>query len=114
MESLVIPKVTYKGVVAAGWTLDIFEMFIDKNIIEKSRRQGYKDYKYMLFGNKESGPVSLRISITKLGVTHLCSPPGNWGQMPKGFQNFWEPNTPVYLTTNVADTKIRYHIDKYN
>ncbi len=100
---------TYQGAVKPGWGFEIFEMFTDQNIVPRARSRGYLDYKHILYGNSNSGPLSLRIHVAKSGTTHLCSPPGNWGKLPNGFQYFWEAKTAAYLTpvANAADV-MRY------
>ena len=66
----VIPTNSYK------WEREIMEMFMEKHIIEKAKTQGYKDFKYMIYGNKDAGPLSLKITIKKGGAVFLCQPPG--------------------------------------
>lgn len=87
-----------------AWTPKIFEEMTDPGIIAKARSRGYRDFKHMLYGNKNSAPLSIKINIGKAmsGTGFLCQPPGNWGKLPRGFKNFWEVGTEVYLT---ADTK---------
>ena len=58
------------------WKSEILEWLSDKSSIEKARRMGYKDFKYMLYGNKKSGPLSLKITVKKTGTVFLCQPPG--------------------------------------
>ena len=86
------------------WTGKIFEELTDSNIITKARSRGYKDFKHMLYGNKNSLPLHISITITKPGggTGFLCQPPGNWGKLPNGFKNFWEVGTQVFLTTDVG------------
>ena len=90
-----------------GFSTEIFEMLTEPNIVRKARRMGYKDFKYMLFGNKDSGVLSLKISVHSKGNAFLCQPPGNWGKLPNGFTNLWECNTEVYLTENVESTELQ-------
>ena len=66
----VIPTDNYK------WEREIMEMFMEKHIIEKAKKQGYKDFKYTLYGNKDAGPLSFKITIKKGGAVFLCQPPG--------------------------------------
>ena len=88
---------------AAPWTKNIFEMLTDPKIISKAKERGYLDFKHMLYGDKNSLPLSLRFTIGKKGkgTGFLCQPCGNWGRLPKGFANFWEVGTKVYLTRDV-------------
>jgi hypothetical protein len=45
-----------------GWKLAIFEEFLHESILKKHKKAGYKDYKNMIYGNKEDGPLSIAIS----------------------------------------------------
>ena len=83
----------------------IFEELTEPRIINKARERGYKDFKHMLFGDKDSSPLSVRIRVQASGTAFLCQPPGNWGKLPSGFKNFWEAGTKVYLTRNLPDGK---------
>lgn len=86
-----------------GFVKEIFENLEMKDIITKARKMGYKDFKYAMMGNKESGTLSIKITVNKSGTVHLCQPPGVWGKLPNGFRNFWEVDTKVYLTENTGD-----------
>eukprot|EP00596_Hydrurales_sp_CCMP1899_P007177 CAMPEP_0119044184 /NCGR_PEP_ID=MMETSP1177-20130426/29321_1 /TAXON_ID=2985 /ORGANISM="Ochromonas sp, Strain CCMP1899" /LENGTH=376 /DNA_ID=CAMNT_0007013835 /DNA_START=275 /DNA_END=1402 /DNA_ORIENTATION=+ len=57
---------------------EIIENFMDAGIVKKATKQGYLDFKYMLYGNKESSPLSLLVNVAKAGIAFMCSPPGNW------------------------------------
>jgi hypothetical protein len=109
----------------SAWKTDIMELLLDKlpEVIEKARGRGYLDYKYMVYGNKDSGPLNLKINAKSTGKGSMCGPPGVWGKLPDGFKQFWNISTDVYLTENVADTsafqfdknkakKIRYTNDR--
>lgn len=86
-----------------GWKLDVFENFIDKVIFTRARERGYLDVKYMLYGNKNDGPLSLIVNFKKDGVALLCQTPGEWGKLPDKFKNFWDINTQIYLTEGVSE-----------
>lgn len=91
----------------------IIEDFVDPNIIKKAKEQGYKDFKRIIYGNKDNSPLSLKLKVGKQGTVFLCSPPGNWGQHPPGFDDFWKVDTKTYLTENVGDgTGFVFSIDK--
>lgn len=95
------------------WKVDIMEQLMDPGIITKARSQGYKDFKYMIFGNKDAGPLSLKINVRTKGTGSLCQPPGNWGKLPDGFVRFFEVDTKVYITENVEDPdKFVFAVDK--
>ena len=101
LEALVIPS----GDGKPGFQTIIYEDTYDKNIIANAKNRGYGDFKYVLYGNKESGALSLKIDVKMEGKAFLCQSPGNWGKYPDGFQNFWDPaiNTEIYLTKYVKD-----------
>lgn len=102
LEALVIPS----GDGKPGFQMEIFENFGDKGIVPKARSRGYKDFKYVLYGNKNSGPLSFKIEVLTAGAAFICEPPGNWGKLYDGFDHFWNPeiNTEMYLTEDVKDT----------
>ena len=108
LESIVIPNVDYQGSVKKGWEMEIFENIEHKDIVKNAQKRclyiiikiplailvnlyayqfrGYKDFKHMLIGSESRGPLGLRITVQKTGAAFLCSPPGNWGQLPNGFK----------------------------
>ncbi len=108
---------------AAGWRFSIYENLVDKKLVENSLRQGYQDFKKLMYGNVASGPLSLSLSITKdgpvsvdglfcpFGVTAynsrvqvlVCETPGIWGKLPDGFVHFYESKAEIYVTLAVAD-----------
>ena len=45
----------------------IYEDMVDHALVEKSLSMGYKDFKYLLRVDKDSGPLSIRLSLTKPG-----------------------------------------------
>ncbi|CAE7416721.1 unnamed protein product [Symbiodinium microadriaticum] len=102
LEGLVIPS----GDGKPGFQTVIFEDIFDKNILINARSRGYNDFKHVLYGNKDSGALSLKIEVSVDGKAFLCQPPGNWGKYPDGFHNFWDPiiDTKIYLTKYVKDT----------
>ena len=75
-----LPKEGEKEVVKTSqksqFKLEIMEMFNNKNIIINARKIGYKDYKYMLYGNNMSYPLSFHINIMRTGRIQICQPPG--------------------------------------
>ena len=101
--NLVVGSSSSAGSDAQPFQKGIMEDFIDKNIVINARRQGYLDYKYMLYGDKSSLPLSLRVDIKHVGIVQLCEPPGNWGNLPAGFKSFYKDDmAKVYITENVA------------
>eukprot|EP01035_Chromulina_nebulosa_P024737 gene24737-32217_t len=109
LNSLIIPNSDSNK----QFKLDIFENFVDKNIITKARSRGYLDYKYMLYGNSQSNdPLSLKIHVNKKGYGFICQPPGNWGVYPDKFTSFWLANTLIYLTENTNSNDNNFVFDK--
>ena len=99
-----------KYVISSGdnkpvWTDKIIESIQQQNIIDKAKATGYTDFKFMLYGNKDSTKLSLTMDIAlgNTGTFFLCEPPGNWGKLPKGFTTIWEGKTDVYITTDVPE-----------
>jgi hypothetical protein len=101
--SIVVPSTDSNT--SAAFKHNIIEEMAHPGSTKKYRDIGYKDYKWMLYGNKDSMPLSLHIHVKAVGYAWMCQPPGNWGKLPNGFSNFWEVNTEVYMTKNVADVK---------
>ena len=89
-EVILIPSLSY------SLTLS---QFLDKSIISKARSRGYLDYKYMHYGDKSAGPLSINILTRQKGFVFICQTPGNWGKLPGSFKNFWEADTQVFLET---------------
>lgn len=83
----------------------IFEDLMDKSIVTKAIAGGYQDFKYIYYGNKDSMPLSIKIHVKREGVVFLCQPPGFWGKLPDGFKNFWDIDTKIYLSENVANSE---------
>ena len=83
----------------------IFEDLLEKGIATRARERGYKDYKYMFYGNNQSIPLSMKITINQVGVSFICQPPGVWGRYPGGFKSMWENASEIYLTKNVGVEK---------
>ena len=100
LESLVLPN--KDG--TPGFAFKVYNTF-DEQIAANKR--GYKDYKYVLFGNKDSGSLSLKIDVKTVGNAFLCQPPSVIGKFPDGFKSFWDPEikTGLYLTKDVQNAE---------
>lgn len=84
-----------------GWEYIIYEDIVDKNLVQRSRRMGYKDFKYLMYtANDDAGPLSLRLHIEQPGPVFICQTPGIWGALPKGFEKLWETKLNAYITYN--------------
>jgi hypothetical protein len=89
-----------------GWVTRILEEFVQPTIITEAQKQGYRDFKHMLYGNKLSGPLSLHISVIRVGFIYLCDPPGVWGALPENFEHLWESDVELYMTPLIDDVTI--------
>lgn len=56
-----------------GWKFIIYEEIADKGIVINARKRGYLDYKYLLYGNSESGPLSISFKTERAGKVSLYS-----------------------------------------
>ena len=100
MYNLILSKDEIDG--KKPFQTDIMENFIDKNIVKKATSQGYLDFKRMVYGNKESLPLSLKLEIKHEGIVHICEPPGNWGKLPTGFVSFYKGGAKAYITKDIT------------
>ncbi len=57
---------------ASGWHAIIYENIVAKNIVLKSLKMGYRDYKHLLFGSSESGPLSISVHLQRPGPVSAC------------------------------------------
>lgn len=80
----------------------VFEELLDRNIISKAKAQGYQDFKYIVYGNSSSKPLSIKLSVKVPGTVFVCQSPGAWGKLPDGLVSFWDVDTEFYLSENVA------------
>lgn len=57
-----------------GWHFIIYENLVDKKLVERSLKMGYLDFKKLMFGDAEAGPLSLDLQITRDGpVSYYCA-----------------------------------------
>ena len=94
----------------AKWRREMFEHMLPdgKNFVKIHReKNGHLDRRWMLMSvkGKDSGPLSLNIEVKHDGPSFICQPPGEWGNLPSGFKNFWEVGTEVFLTPNTGDLR---------
>ena len=80
---------------------EIFENLLNKDIAIGAMHAGYKDFKYMYYGNSDSKPLSLKLHIKKVGIVSICQPPGVWGRLPDKFKSLWDSSVKFYLTLNI-------------
>ena len=48
-----------------GWTHMIYEDIVDVKLVQMSLTRGYHDFKYLIHGNKNSGPLNIKLDISK-------------------------------------------------
>lgn len=54
------------------WNSSIYEDLIKANLVSNHRKNGYKDFKYVYYGNNEDGPMSFHLHLQQPGqVSHL-------------------------------------------
>lgn len=82
----------------SGWLQNILEQLLDPNIVSNAKKQGYLDFKNIIYGNTESGALSIRTDIQSAGLLYICECPGVWGQLPKGFTHLWEADVHFFLS----------------
>lgn len=92
--------------ITSGWKFLIYEMIVKPDLVANSYRQGYHDFKHLMYGDESSGPLSIDASTDRAGPIILCETPGIWGSLPGGFQHFWtEGVADVFVTFDVKDIK---------
>eukprot|EP00598_Pedospumella_elongata_P005182 CAMPEP_0184974064 /NCGR_PEP_ID=MMETSP1098-20130426/5635_1 /TAXON_ID=89044 /ORGANISM="Spumella elongata, Strain CCAP 955/1" /LENGTH=444 /DNA_ID=CAMNT_0027496585 /DNA_START=51 /DNA_END=1382 /DNA_ORIENTATION=+ len=52
------------AVSAGGWKHMIYEDIVDHNLVLRSLKMEYRDFKYLLHGDKDAGPLSLALDLT--------------------------------------------------
>lgn len=92
--------VVKNGASGKGFTYHNIDEVEHKDTIKRAKERGYKDFKTVLSGNKEDGPLSLKIKVSKRGTVYLCEPAGIWGHFPKGYSSFWKTGTKIYINEN--------------
>jgi hypothetical protein len=94
--------------VAKGWVKNILEQLLQPSIIENAKKAGYLDKKYIIYGNKNSGPLTMKFEVKNEGQLYLCEAPGVWGQLPKGFVHLWESSAQIFIAPDtVSEGNIR-------
>ncbi len=79
---------------------------MDKLLVQRSKVQGYQDFKYLVYANDGAGPLSIHLTIDKPdGPILICQTPGIWGSLPQGFSKLWEAEIELYITFDVEDPK---------
>ena len=99
-----------------GWKNIIYEDLVHENLVKQSIKFGYRDFKHLLWGEAESGPISFLLNIEVSGPLFFCECPGIWGALPDGFDHLWGDSKPdVFITYNVTTTSgFSFASDKAN
>jgi hypothetical protein len=50
----------------------IYEDIVDKKLVERSHAMGYKDFKYLIHGNQDSGALNLALDLSKDSPVRRC------------------------------------------
>lgn len=82
-----------------GWKAIIYEDLVDKELVKRSKARMYKDYKHLIYGDKNSGSLVIKVNIEKKGPMFLCQTPGIWGSLPKGFKDLWSENPSIVINS---------------
>ena len=69
---VILIKMSVYELYAVGWRREIFENILKKNAAARYMARGYRDFKYVLYGNNESGPLSLRLAPQQEGYVSMC------------------------------------------
>lgn len=88
-----------------GWLSIIYEDMVDPNLVLRSKEHGYQDFKWLLHGKDNAGPLSIKVKNERAGPMYVCETPGIWGALPKGFTHLFEDSIECYLEKDVKDPK---------
>jgi hypothetical protein len=64
------------------WHVQLYAPDQEAVALGKEFGGNYLDLKYVLQGNKDAGPLTLRLQTTKAQRLYFCQPPGVWGRTP--------------------------------
>ena len=81
-------------------------------MITKANLRGYLDYKHLYYGNQESGPLSLKVTVKNTGYIYLCEGPSVFGKLASGFTHLWESSVEIYKTD--ISEKLFHQLDLVN
>jgi len=115
LTNRLIPSDGVAGSALKGWKQNIMESVFEPHakIVETARKKGYRDFKWMTYGNNADGPLSIDITAGHGGYIHFCQPPGSWGKLPAEFTSLWtEGSVDIFITLNVpAENKKEFKFD---
>lgn len=110
LKSRVVQGLTEDGA-GEGWKFSIYEDLVDPNLVKRSHRMGYLDFKWLLYSKDNTLPLSLDLELKRAGPVMVCQTPGIWGKLPDGYVNLWDKAAEFYITYNVPD-KTKFSFDK--
>ena len=55
----------YPALSRSGWTHMIYEDIVDHNLVLRSQKMEYLDFKHLMHGNKDAGPLSIALTLNK-------------------------------------------------
>ena len=96
-----------------GWVSNVYEILISANNnfprwLYKSQENGYSDFKFVLSGNVDSGPISMVMTLKTSGYVFLCEPPGVSKGNDGRFDRLWDGGqiyfTDLSMATELAPT----------
>lgn len=80
-----------------GWQITQLEQLLDPNIIKTAHERGYLDEKFIIYGNPGTGPLSMKVTVKRLGTFYICEAPGVWGRLPDGFVNLRDSAAQFFM-----------------
>jgi hypothetical protein len=81
----------------SGWESIVFETLMDPDSVRSAKLKGYQDWKNIIYGNNESGTLTLEVSVKKPGKIFLCESPGIWNKIPENFDHLWTAKPDIRL-----------------
>lgn len=83
----------------SGWKSVVFEMLMDPDGVRSAKLKGYKDWKNIIYGNNESGALTLEVPLKKRGKIFLCESPGIWNKIPADFAHIWDAKPDIRMVS---------------
>lgn len=106
LSNLIIPSKTSSS---TPFNYDIWERHTYHEAYIRGENKSCTDKKYVLFGNQQSQPLSLKLQVKRQGIIHLCEMP----PPPVKYFTSLDDITKVYITANV-NTEIAYKEFDFN
>lgn len=94
------------------WHSIIYEQLVDRKIITIANERGYLDFKHMIYGDVDSGPISFKINAKDAGTIFVCETPGIWNKFPDGFDHLWTLKPKMFITKHIDSDKEFTFVEK--